>query len=79
MSQPSKQNSFFAAPIDRDFRPTAICVALIVETILFSINHGTALVKRKMTVDRWISGVLTYLVPYAVNIHGQYTSRQRSI
>ncbi|MFP4104039.1 MAG: nitrate/nitrite transporter NrtS [Coleofasciculus sp.] len=49
----------------------------MVGSILFMINHGSAVVQGKMTRDRWISGLLTYLVPYGVNIHGQYISRSR--
>ena len=62
---------------NREFMPTALRVALVVGSVLFAINHGAALVKGKMTGDRWISGLLTYLVPYAVNIHGQYASHSR--
>lgn len=57
--------------------PMALKVAAIVGTVLFIINHGAALTQGKMTRSRWLSGLLTYLVPYAVNIHGQYVSRQR--
>ncbi|WP_017662337.1 nitrate/nitrite transporter NrtS [Baaleninema simplex] len=70
------KQSFFAALLDREFRPTALRVAAIVGTLLFALNHGSALLKGKMTRDRWISGVLTYLVPYSVNIHGQYANRR---
>ena len=58
---------------DRHCRSTAIRVALIVGTLLFSINHGSALVTGEMNGDRWISGLLTYLVPFMVSIHGQST------
>jgi len=68
---------FAAALLDRDLMPTALKVAAVVGSILFTINHGGALVQGKMTGDRWISGLLTYLVPYIVNIHGQYVSRSR--
>ncbi|WP_407641964.1 nitrate/nitrite transporter NrtS [Calothrix rhizosoleniae] len=47
--------------------------------MLFIINHGTTLMAGKMKRERWISAVLTYLVPYVVNIHGQYISRSRHI
>lgn len=57
--------------------PTAIKVALVVGSILFVINHGSAVVQGKMTRDRAISALLTYFVPYTVNIHGQFVSRQR--
>ncbi len=51
-----------AALFDKDLVPTALKVAAIVGSILFVINHGSALVQGKMTRDRWISGLLTYLV-----------------
>ncbi|HAA31243.1 MAG TPA: hypothetical protein DCE56_30390 [Cyanobacteria bacterium UBA8553] len=57
--------------------PTALKVSVVVGSILFTINHGSALVKGQMNRERWISGSLTYLVPYLVNIHGQYISRAR--
>lgn len=66
-----------ASLFNREFMPTALRVALVVGSVLFAINHGTALLKGNMTRDRWISAVLTYLVPYAVNIHGQYASSSR--
>ncbi|MDA0211901.1 MULTISPECIES: nitrate/nitrite transporter NrtS [Desertifilum] len=62
---------------DRQLMPTAIKVALIVGSVLFSINHGWALLHGEMTPQRWISGGLTYIVPYLVNIHGQYISRRQ--
>ncbi|MEM9005683.1 MAG: nitrate/nitrite transporter NrtS [Cyanobacteria bacterium P01_F01_bin.86] len=58
---------------------TALQVALVVGSILFAINHGTSVIQGKMTQGRWASGLLTYCVPYAVSIHGQYVAqRQRS-
>ncbi|MDJ0714035.1 MAG: nitrate/nitrite transporter NrtS [Prochloraceae cyanobacterium] len=68
---------FSRALFDPQLRPTALKVAAIVGSILFAINHGSALFQGKMTRQRWISGLLTYLVPYIVNIHGQYISRNR--
>lgn len=62
---------------DRDLRTTAFKVALIVGSILFTINHGRALLAGQMTDDRWLSAGLTYIVPYLVNIHGQFISRYR--
>lgn len=53
----------------------ALRVALIVGSLLFTINHGAALVQGKMTKGRWVSALLTYCVPYAVSIHGQYVMR----
>ena len=66
---------FCAALFDRDLMPTALKVAVVVGSILFFINHGEPLMQKKMTRDRWFSALLTYLVPYVVNIHGQYISR----
>ena len=68
---------YCAAVLDRKLMPTALKVAAVVGTILFVVNHGSALVQGKMTRSRLLSGLLTYLVPYAVNIHGQYISRLR--
>ncbi|MBE9030484.1 nitrate/nitrite transporter NrtS [filamentous cyanobacterium LEGE 11480] len=52
---------------------TALRVAIVVGSILFTINHGDAIVSGKMTQRRWISGLLTYCVPYCVSLHGQST------
>lgn len=64
--------------VDRQLAPTALNVALVVGTILLAINHGPALLSGTMSRARWTSALLTYLVPYAVNIHGQFISRSRS-
>lgn len=68
---------YCAALKDRRLAASAVRVALIVGTLLFALNHGSALIQGKMTRDRWFSALLTYLVPYSVNIHGQYVSRSR--
>ena len=68
---------FIKALVDPKLSPTAFRVALVVGSTLFVINHGTALVRGKMTRQRWLSGAITYLVPYCVNIHGQYINRSR--
>ena len=68
---------YFSALIDRDLSPGAAKVAMVVGTILFTINHGPALANGKMTSVRWLAGLLTYGVPYSVNIHGQYAYRKR--
>ena len=57
--------------------PTACKVALVVGTVLFGINHGNAVLKGEMSRDRWFSAGFTYIVPYLVNIHGQYASSVR--
>ncbi len=68
---------YFAALVNRRMMGQAVKVALLVGTVLFTINHGPALKAGIMTRQRWISALLTYLVPYAVNIHGQYTATAR--
>lgn len=70
--------AYARALIDPKLMPTALRVALVVGTMLLAINHGAALVQGRMTRDRWLSGLLTYLVPYAVNIHGQQMGRDHS-
>ncbi|HEY9621081.1 MAG TPA: nitrate/nitrite transporter NrtS [Crinalium sp.] len=64
---------------DRQFMPIALKVALVVGSILFTINHGWAILTGQMTLQRWLAGGLTYIVPYMVNIHGQYISQTRPI
>ena len=68
---------YFAALFDVKLMPTALKVAVVVSSILLIINHGSALIKGKMNQESLISAFLTYLVPYAVNIHGQYISQKR--
>ncbi len=62
---------------DPALAPTAIKVAVVVGTVLFLINHGAALAQGNMTRQRWFSAGITYLVPYGVNIHGQFSYRQK--
>jgi hypothetical protein len=68
---------YFRALLSPEFAPTGIRVALVVGTILLTINHGSAILSSRMTGDRWMAGLLTYLVPYMVNVHGQYSSYRR--
>lgn len=70
---------YFAALTDPAMTGMALRVAIVVGTVLFTINHGTALAQGKMTRVRWFSAVLTYCVPYGVNIHGQYMMKGRRV
>ncbi|RMF25880.1 MAG: hypothetical protein D6756_04840 [Cyanobacteria bacterium J083] len=75
-----KKNSLISclqSLINPQFAPTALKVALVVGSILFAINHGDALLQGKMTRSRWLSAALTYLVPYIVSIHGQYSGKNQ--
>lgn len=74
---PKLLKGYFASLVNPKLAPTALKVAVIIGSILFAINHGSAVLQGKMTRDRWISGGLTYIVPYLVNIHGQFISRYR--
>jgi hypothetical protein len=55
----------------------AIKVAVVVGTILFVINHAEALFNHGMTSYRWISALLSYLVPYMVSMHGRFSERNK--
>lgn len=76
MGRFSKPKGFWQCLIDPDYAQTALRVALIVGSLLFVINHGIALLQGQMTQARWFSGLLTYLVPYFVSVHGQYTNQR---
>jgi hypothetical protein len=68
---------FGQAWINPQFRLTAFKVAITVGTVLIILNHGAAIVCGEMTMGRWLSALLTYVVPYTVNIHGQWTAQAR--
>jgi len=70
-------SGYLLALADPMMMRTGIKVALVVGSILFVINHGVVVLQGKMTPGRWISAVLTYGVPYAVSIHGQYVSQRQ--
>ncbi|MGB3309881.1 MAG: nitrate/nitrite transporter NrtS [Nodosilinea sp.] len=70
---------YFVALATPHLAVRALRVALVVGTLLFVINHGAAVRSGTMTQARWISAGLTYLVPYAVSIHGQYMGRGGSL
>ncbi|MEM9273972.1 MAG: nitrate/nitrite transporter NrtS [Cyanobacteria bacterium P01_F01_bin.143] len=68
---------YIFALINPKLASTAVRVAMVVGSILFTINHGSALIQGEMTNGRWVSGIVTYMVPYMVSVHGQYTGRSR--
>jgi hypothetical protein len=69
--------NFCLAWVDPKFRPTALRVAVVVGSLLALINHGEAIWHREMTHSRWLAVIFTYLVPYTVNIHGQFSVYSR--
>ena len=60
-------------------RTVAIRVALVVGTVLFTINHGQAVVQDEMSLSRWFAALLTYCVPFMVSIHGQSSQQTRRL
>jgi hypothetical protein len=62
---------------DPEFVSTGLKTALVVGSLLFVINHGLALSRGEMTIDRWISVSITYLMPYLVSVYGQYSYRRK--
>ncbi|MDX2239187.1 MAG: nitrate/nitrite transporter NrtS [Leptolyngbyaceae cyanobacterium bins.302] len=69
--------SYLASLLDPDFIPTGLRTALVVGSLLFGINHGLALLRGEMTVERWISVFLSYVMPYLVSVYGQYSYRRK--
>ncbi len=59
------------------FRSTALKVSMIVGSVLFVVNHGAAAIEGDMTIERWLSAAVTYLVPYTVSVHGQFVAKLR--
>jgi len=70
-------NGYIGSLFDREFIPTGLKTALFVGTLLFLINHGFALWRGEMNFERWLSVGITYLMPYLVNVHGQYSNRRK--
>lgn len=68
---------YISSLFDPEFIPTGLKTALFVGSVLFFINHGSALFRGEMNRERWISGAITYLMPYLVNVYGQYASRRK--
>jgi hypothetical protein len=77
MARSTTPKTYWHSLRDPKFTPTALRVALVIGSLLFIINHGAALWQRQMTQQRWLSGLLTYIVPYCVSIHGQYTHQSK--
>jgi hypothetical protein len=67
--------AYITSLLDPEFIPTGLKTALFVGSLLFLINHGPALLRGEMTRERWISAAMTYVMPYLVNVYGQYSYR----
>ncbi len=57
----------------RVVRRAALC-ALIVGTILISINHGDAILAGDVSPRRWLQMGLTMLVPYCVSTYSSVSA-----
>jgi len=62
---------------DPEFIPTGLKTAVFVGSLLFLINHGPACLRKEMTYERWVSALLSYAMPYLVNVYGQYSYRRK--
>ncbi len=69
--------NFGRAWISPVFRPTALKVSLVVGSVLFAVNHGAAVITGEMSIERWVSAAVTFLVPYTVSVHGQFVAKSR--
>ena len=68
---------YLGSLFDQEFMPTGLKTALVVGSLLFLINHGAAFWRGEMNFERWISGLLSYLMPYLVSVCGQYAYRRK--
>ena len=55
---------YIVSLVNPKFVSTGIKTAVFVGSLLFLVNHGLAFVRGEMTSDRWISVILTYIMPY---------------
>lgn len=69
--------AYLISLFDREFIPTGLQTALVVGSLLFGINHGLAVLRGEMTPERWVSVLLTYLMPYLVSVYGQHSYRRK--
>jgi hypothetical protein len=68
---------YLVSLFDPEFLPTGFKTAIFVGSLLFFINHSPALLRGEMNRERWISALLTYAMPYLVNVYGQYSYRRK--
>lgn len=55
-----------------------ITIALVVGTVLFSINQLDVVLRGDATVTVWIKSAVTYLVPFCVSTAGILVGTRRS-
>lgn len=69
--------AYISSLFDKEFMLTGFKTAIVVGSLLFLINHGAAFWRGEMNRERWVSVFLTYLMPYLVNVYGQYAYRRK--
>lgn len=52
-------------------------IALLVGTILFTINQLDVVMSGRATAEVWLKGALTYLVPFCVSNYGVLAASRR--
>ncbi|MGG6263170.1 nitrate/nitrite transporter NrtS [Leptolyngbya sp. AN03gr2] len=55
----------------------ALKFAVIIGSVLFTINHGSALVKGEMHLQRWFSAALGYVAPLVTSVYCPCAQRDR--
>lgn len=68
---------YVASLFDKEFISTGLKTSFFVGSLLFLINHGFAFLRGEMNHERWISVLMTYIMPYLVNVYGQYSYRRK--
>lgn len=68
---------YIGSLFDKEFALTGFKTAIFVGSLLFLINHGAAFLRGEMNRERWTSTLLSYLMPYLVNVYGQYAYRRK--
>jgi hypothetical protein len=64
---------FFALAVANGTPKRALCVALVVGTVLNLINQGDAIMAGAAL--NWLKVGLTYVVPYLVSTHGAVSAQ----
>lgn len=63
--------NYLLALVNPEFITSSGKVAIVVGTLLLAINHGAAIWNDEMNQHRWLSALLTYVVPYLVSVQGK--------
>ncbi len=61
----------------RHYLKKTVSVALMVGTILFSINHLDEVLRGRATAVTWLKSAFTYLVPFCVSNAGVLIATRR--